>query len=176
MTHKMKPTTRKVPTTMRTLLNPSSASPVLKDLALLIARVSLGVILMAHGWQKFTEWTIAGTGENFAAMGIPAPHFSAMFAASAELVGGAFLVLGLLAPLAALVNIIGMLGALFLVHIEAGIFASEGGIELVWAIAAGLAVILFLGAGRFSVDQLIVGRTKGSTAVDSRPAAAGAAA
>ncbi|WP_027020411.1 DoxX family protein [Corynebacterium sputi] len=144
---------------MRTLLNPSSASPVLSDIALLIARVSLGVILMAHGWQKFTEWTISGTTENFAGMGIPLPGISAPFAATAELVGGFLLIIGLLAPVIALLNIITMIGALFMVHLDAGIFASDGGYELVWALAAGLAVIALMGAGRFSVDHLIASRT-----------------
>ncbi|WP_083313168.1 DoxX family protein [Corynebacterium sp. HMSC076D02] len=40
--------------------------------AMLAARVVLGVILIAHGWQKFSEWTIAGTTQSFEGMGVPA--------------------------------------------------------------------------------------------------------
>lgn len=136
------------------LLNPSASSPLLRDIALLVARVSLGIILVAHGWQKFNEWTLAGTGEAFQGMGIPAPGVTAAFVAGAELVGGAALILGLLTPVAALVNVIGMLGALFLVHAEAGVFVDNGGYELVLAIFAGLIILTFTGGGRFSVDRL----------------------
>lgn len=156
---------RKVIYIMRTLLKPSSVSPVLSDIALLIARVSLGVILLAHGWQKFTEWTIAGTAQNFEAMGIPLPGISAPFAATAELVGGLLLIVGVLAPVVAALNIISLVGALFMVHLEAGIFVSEGGFELVWALAAGLVVIALMGAGRFSVDHLISSRVSAKAPV-----------
>jgi putative oxidoreductase len=62
---------------MRTLLHPASKSPVLTDLSLLVSRVALGVILVAHGWQKFDEWTLSGTAASFGDMGIPAPTVAA---------------------------------------------------------------------------------------------------
>ncbi|MET3720166.1 putative membrane protein YphA (DoxX/SURF4 family) [Arthrobacter sp. UYEF21] len=40
--------------------------------ALTILRVALGFLFAAHGWQKFNEWTIAGTQAAFAQMGVPA--------------------------------------------------------------------------------------------------------
>lgn len=137
-----------------TLLNPSARTPILRDVALLVARIALGVILIAHGWQKFSEWTIAGTQESFAGMGIPLPQVSAVFVAGAELVGGAALIIGLLTPIAALVNLIAQVGAIVLVHASAGVFVDDGGFELVLAIAAGLFVLLLAGGGRFSVDRL----------------------
>ncbi|GAA1454541.1 DoxX family protein [Nesterenkonia lacusekhoensis] len=140
---------------MRLLVNPSSKSPILTDLALLVARVALGIILIAHGWQKFDEWTIAGTGDSFAGMGVPAPSVTAGVVTFAELVGGALLILGVLTPLVALINVISMLSALFLVHLEAGIFVDAGGYELVLAIFAGLIILTARGAGRFSVDRLL---------------------
>lgn len=139
---------------MKALFNPSSISPLLTDLALLIARAALGIILIAHGWQKFDEWTIAGTGAAFDGMGIPLPEAAAVFVTGAELIGGAALVVGLFTPIAAVINIVGMLGALFLVHLEAGIFVDEGGYELVLAIFAGLIILAFSGAGRFSADRI----------------------
>lgn len=139
---------------MSLLVNPSAKSPVLTDVALLVARVALGLILVAHGWQKFNEWTVAGTGEAFSGMGVPAASFTAGVVTFAELVGGALLILGVLTPLFALLNVIGMLGALFIVHLEAGIFVDQGGYELVLAIFAGLIILTLRGAGRFSVDRL----------------------
>ena len=145
------------------MLHPSTRIPALHGIALLIVRLALGLILMAHGWQKFDEWTIAGTSQAFEDMGIPAPDVSAPLVAGAELIGGAALILGILTPLAALLNAIFMLGALVLVHAPAGLFVDQGGYELVLAIFAGLAVLTLQGGGRFSVDGLI-SRTRASTA------------
>jgi putative oxidoreductase len=140
---------------MRTLLHPASKSPFLTDLALLVARVALGVILVAHGWQKFDEWTVAGTASSFGDMGIPAPTLSATFVTAVEMIGGVALVIGLLTPVVAVLNIVNMLGALVMVHADNGIFVAENGFELVLAIFAGLVTVAILGAGRFSTDGLL---------------------
>lgn len=140
---------------MMSLLRPAGNHPVLSDIALLVSRVALGVILLAHGWQKLTEWTVAGTAASFADMGVPLPALSATFVTAIEVVGGIALVIGLLAPLFAVLNMVSMLGALVIVHAQNGIFAADGGFELVLAIFAGLAVIAALGAGRFSVDGVL---------------------
>ena len=143
---------------MRTLLHPASKYPATGDLALLVSRVALGVILIAHGWQKFNEYTLDGTAASFGDMGVPAPAVAAMFVTAVEVLGGAALVLGVLTPVAGLLNMISLLGALVLVHLQNGVFVQNGGFELVLALFAGLAVIALLGAGKFSVDGLI-GRT-----------------
>lgn len=140
---------------MRVLVNPSSVSPVLADLALLVARVLLGVVLIAHGWQKFHEWTVAGTAESFAGMGVPMASAAAAVATWVELIGGAMLVVGLLTPLAALLGAAVMLGATFFVHLPNGLFVDQGGAELVLALFAGLLVLAVRGGGRFGLDAAL---------------------
>ncbi len=140
---------------MRALLHPASKFPILTDLALLASRVALGVILLAHGWQKFNEFTVAGTAASFNDMGVPAPRVAAIFATAVEIFGGAALILGLLAPVAAALNIVNLLGALVLVHAPNGVFVDNGGYELVLGLAAGLLVVAIFGAGKFSADSLI---------------------
>lgn len=140
---------------MRTLLHPASTSPALTDLALVLSRAALGVILVAHGWQKFHEWTLDGTAAAFADMGIPAPTAAATFSTAVEIIGGAALILGVLTPVVALLNTINLLGALVLVHAGNGVFVGENGYELVLGLAAGLLVIAVLGAGTFSIDGLL---------------------
>jgi putative oxidoreductase len=115
---------------MRTLLHPSSRAPALTDLALLLSRVALGVILFAHGGQKFNEWTLGGTAAAFANMGIPAPTAAATFSTAVEVLGGAALILGLFTPVVAALNTLNLLGALVLVH-------AGNGYELVLALALG---------------------------------------
>jgi putative oxidoreductase len=140
---------------MRTLLHPASKAPALTDLALLLSRVALGVILLAHGWQKFNEWTLDGTAAAFADMGIPAATTAATFSTFVEMIGGAALILGAFTPVVALLNTLNLLGALVLVHASNGVFVGDNGYELVLALAAGLIVIATLGAGKFSIDGLL---------------------
>jgi len=140
---------------MRTLLHPAGKSPVLTDLALLVSRIALGVILVAHGWQKFNEWTLDGTASAFGDMGIPAPAVAATFVTAVEIIGGIALIIGLLTPVVALLNMVNLLGALFLVHAGNGIFVADNGFELVLALFAGLATIAMLGAGKFSTDGIL---------------------
>jgi putative oxidoreductase len=126
---------------MRTLLHPASRLPGSLDLALLVTRVALGFILLAHGWQKLDTYTLAGT--------------AAYFVTAVELIGGAALVLGVLTPLAGLLNMVSLLGALVLVHVQSGVFVENGGYELVLALAVGLLIVALQGAGRYSIDGLL---------------------
>lgn len=142
---------------MTTLLNPVRKYPILDDIVLLLARIALGIILIAHGWQKFNEWTLAGTAASFGDMGVPAPGVTSAFAAIAELVGGVLLLVGLLTPVVALLNVLVQLGAFALVHVQAGVFVDNGGYELVLALAAGLLLIAVRGAGKFSIDAMLPG-------------------
>lgn len=130
---------------------------MLDDIVLLLARIGLGIILIAHGWQKFNEWTLAGTAVSFEEMGVPAPDVTSLFAAYAELVGGVLLLVGLFTPLVAVLNLVVQLGAFFLVHLEAGVFVGDGGYELVLALAVGLLLVAARGAGAISIDALLPG-------------------
>ena len=153
-------------TVMQTLLNPAKKYTILDDIALLLARIALGVILIAHGWQKFSEWTLAGTAAAFADMGIPAPSVTSVIAASAELVGGVLLLVGLLTPVVAILNVLVQLAAFALVHVQVGLCIENGGYELVLALAAGLLLLAVRGAGKFSIDALLPGSPYRNNAAD----------
>jgi putative oxidoreductase len=127
--------------------------------ALTILRVIAGFLFAAHGWQKFNEFTIAGTQASFAKMGVPAAELAAPVVATLELVGGIALILGVLTRIFAALLALDMLGALFLVHASAGIFAAAGGYELVLLLAAGALAIALTGAGKMAVDQALFGRS-----------------
>ncbi|WP_114906032.1 DoxX family protein [Ornithinimicrobium murale] len=137
---------------MSHLLAPARRLTGLTDLALLVARVAVGVVLFAHGWQKGFEFTPAGTAGAFGEMGVPAAGLVAWYTMLAELIGGAALVLGVLTPVFALLNLLSMVGAFFLVHVANGVFVTANGYELVLSIAAALVAVAAFGAGRWSVD------------------------
>ncbi|WP_344120687.1 DoxX family protein [Kocuria aegyptia] len=130
------------------------------SLGLTVLRVVLGATFLLHGWQKFTEWTIAGTQASFAQMGVPAAELAAPAVAVLELVGGLLLVLGLGTRVVAALLALTMLGALVLVHLPAGFFAADGGVELVLLLAAAAALYALAGAGRWSVDHVITARRR----------------
>ncbi|WP_457964443.1 DoxX family protein [Arthrobacter sp. D1-29] len=133
--------------------------------AITILRVILGFLFTAHGWQKFNEFTIAGTQASFAKMGVPAAEVAAPVIASLELAGGIALILGVLTRVVAALLALDMLGALFLVHAPAGIFAATGGYELVLLLAAAALALALTGAGRISVDRALFGRSNSKLAV-----------
>jgi putative oxidoreductase len=96
-------------------------------------------------------------------MGIPLPAVAAVFAAVVELAGGAALLLGVATVVAGALVVLDMLGAFLLVHIGNGVFVTDGGFELVWAIAAAALVLVAVGPGRFSVDAALSSRRRAVT-------------
>jgi len=125
------------------------------DLALLLARIGIGAIFLAHGLQKLNDWGHAGTKAGFEAMGAPAPGFTAALATWVEILGGAALILGVLTPLVGLILVADMIGAWVIGHAGNGLWIDEGGYELVLALGAGALALAGVGAGRISVDALI---------------------
>ncbi|MBS2940359.1 DoxX family protein [Nocardioides sp. J2M5] len=137
----------------------AAAAPrrALVDVALLVGRVALGSVMLAHGLQKLDQGGLAGTADGFAAMGIPAPTASAAFALAVELGGGVLLLLGALTPVVGVLWALNMAGAWWFVHRDA-FFATDGGYELVLALAVLGLVLAATGPGRLSVDALVTRR------------------
>ena len=133
----------------------------LVDVALLVGRVALGSVMIAHGLQKLDQGGLSGTADGFAAMGIPAPTASAAFALAVELGGGVLLLVGALTPVVGVLWALNMAGAWWFVHRDA-FFASDGGYELVMALAVLGLVLAATGAGRWSVDGLLARRRTGA--------------
>lgn len=129
-----------------------------RDAALLVARLLLGVVLIAHGSQKVFTWGIGGTAQAFEGMGVPLAPVSAVFSALVELVGGVLLLVGAATAVVGVLVVLNMLGAALIVHVPNGIMVSNGGWELVGVIAAAALVLAAVGAGRYSVDHVIAGR------------------
>ncbi len=130
-----------------------------KDFGLTLLRAVVGVVFLAHGYQKFFVWGIGGVTGAFTQMGIPAPHVSAYLAASAEFFGGLALLLGLLTRLAAVPVAITMLVAILQVHLKGGFFAPQGMEYPLTLLVANIALIV-AGGGAFALDNVIF---KGST-------------
>lgn len=126
----------------------------LKPVALLLARIAIGVIFIYHGLPKLThpqEWV-----QNFHHMGFPG--YFAYIAAILEVFGGALLIVGLFTRIAGLLLAGEMAVALVGVH---GIVRDPGnvhGYEFPLALAVLAFVLATVGPGAIALDQMLFER------------------
>jgi putative oxidoreductase len=120
------------------------------DAALLVARIVVGIIFMAHGAQKlfgaFGGPGLAGVVQMMGPIGY--------LVAIGEFFGGLGLLVGFLARFSAASLILIMLGAIAMVHGKNGFFAPTG-FEYNLALIGLLAPILIAGPGRLTVGRLL---------------------
>ncbi|WP_433174370.1 DoxX family membrane protein [Actinoallomurus sp. CA-150999] len=131
------------------------------DVAALLARCGVGLVFLAHGWQKI-QVGVNQTGHNFDALGVPAPTAAAVYATFVELLGGTALILGVALPVAGTLLFLDMAGAFVFVHATHGVFVVDkgtprNGFELV--LVLGLASLLFAAGagGRLTLDHRLWG-------------------
>jgi putative oxidoreductase len=127
------------------------------DLALLVLRVAIGAVFLAHGFNHvFGGGKIAGTGRWFESLGMRPGWVHAWTASLTEIGAGSLLLAGLLTPFAA-AGVVGvMLVAWITNHRGNGffIFRPGEGWEYVMTLTVVGAVIGILGPGRWSLDDV----------------------
>jgi putative oxidoreductase len=121
------------------------------DAALLVLRLVLGAIFIAHGGQKLFVFGLDGVTAAFTQMGAPLPAITAPLTAFVELLGGAALVIGLLTRLSAVGLAIVMVGAIGLAHLSAGFF-NPNGFEFPLSLLGTSIALALTGAGTYSID------------------------
>ena len=125
-----------------------------------IIRILVGIIFMAHGAQKlfglFGGGGLAGTAQFMESLGLAPGLLMALLSGGAEFFGGLALVIGLLVRPAALALTVTLIVAIFSVHIGYGLFMANNGYEFALALMAGTLAVLVEGAGKLSLDRLIV--------------------
>ena len=125
----------------------------LTDLSFLLMRLVFGLSMaIAHGIGKVppSDGFIGFVGK----LGFPAPEFFAWAAGLAELVGGVFIALGLMTRVSGFFLLQTMLVAVFLAHGDDPFSKMEKGILF----ATFSLTLMGTGAGRFSLDKLLVDR------------------
>jgi putative oxidoreductase len=143
--------------TDRTTLPRSTAlAQTTRDLVLLVARVGLGVIMVAHAKLEYDfGGSLAGVGRLFAEAGVPLPALTGPANVLLEVVGGIALILGAAVPIVGVLMAVNMAGAWIFAH-PGGLFAMDHtGPELVIALGLLSLVLAVTGSGRFGLDHLI---------------------
>jgi putative oxidoreductase len=125
------------------------------DAAPLALRVAVGLVLASHGWDKVSGGMAAHVHTVTRTLHL---HWSlAYLSAYAELAGGVLLLLGLFTRWAALAAAVILGTAMFRVHWSYGL-RGPGGFELPLALLGGAVALVFLGAGRLSLDRGVLKR------------------
>ncbi|SIR14594.1 putative oxidoreductase [Microbispora rosea] len=127
----------------------------LHDLASLAARMGVGGIFFANGWQKL-EAGLNATADQFTALQAPLPHVWAPVTMLTELVGGTLLIAGLAVPAVGLLLFAEALAVFVVTAGDNGLPLTGGDIELIVALGAASVLLAVTGAGRISVDHMVV--------------------
>jgi putative oxidoreductase len=125
----------------------------LQPVALLVLRLVLAAIMIAHGSQK-----VFGGMPRFQSMvsGIGFPAWMAYLSAAAEFGGGILVLLGVLTRCAAFAITIDLLVAIVKVHAKSGL-RGPGGVEFPLAVVAMAFALIFFGPGPIAVDTIFRG-------------------
>lgn len=128
------------------------------DLALLVFRVAVGAVFLAHGINHlFRGGKLVGTARWFESLGMRPGKLHAMTASVTEIGAGVLLVVGLLTPLAAAGVVGTMLVAWITNHRGNGffIFRPGEGWEYVMTLTFSGLLLGAIGSGQWSLDHAI---------------------
>jgi putative oxidoreductase len=119
------------------------------DYAALVLRVALGVMFIAHALLKYFVFTLPGTAQFFASLGLPGVLGYVTF--GAELAGGILLIAGVRTRVVALALVPVLIGATWAHAGNGWLFTSQNGgweYPAFWTVA--LVVQALLGDGAFA--------------------------
>lgn len=133
-------------------------------LAPLLARLAVGLVFTSTGWGKVHN--LAKVTGFFEQLGIPLPGFNAVLVGYSELIGGAFIVIGLMTRLATLPLVVSMVVAILTakradIH---NLFDLVGFDEFTYL--SVLVVIAIIGPGAASLDNVLTRKLGWSSAAD----------
>ncbi|MEX2382825.1 MAG: DoxX family protein [Opitutales bacterium] len=135
-----------------------------QDLLFELIRIYLGIALFVRGLYFFLpagRELLVGFLDTLGTTGWLSSVLWGHYIILAHLVGGFFLTIGLLTRLAALLQIPILVGAVFFVHIQEGLFTLGQSLELAALVLFLLVIVLVRGPGVWSLDHHLLHKTMG---------------
>lgn len=131
------------------------------EVGLLFIRIPLGVVFIAHGYQKLFMTGPGNIAGFFGSIGVPLPVLFAWVVSLVEFFGGICVSLGVLTRYFASLWAVIMIVAIFAVKLQIGLIAPPGGgtgYELDLVLLGGALLLLIAGPGRLSLERALLGR------------------
>ncbi len=131
----------------------------LQPLALLVMRLTLGAIMVGHGYHKVFGG-LHHHAQIVAGLGLPA--WLGYVSAFAELLGGLLIFAGFFTRAAAFVVCVDLVVAIWKVHLHNGLIGPTG-YEFPLAVATLAFVLIFFGGGPVAIDHVLRGGGTGAS-------------
>lgn len=129
---------------------------VVRDCALLIARIVAGVTLVAHGWHRWQGTGLEAQMDLLAEAGLPSAYGFVVATVAFEIIGGVLLIFGLATPLVGLGMAVLNVAIILTTKAGGAFYAHDNGWEYN-AIQAALGLLLLaFGSGRAGLDHLFI--------------------
>jgi putative oxidoreductase len=142
-----------------TSVNDLRASPAAFNAAawgLAILRITIGLVFLFHGCQKLFTYGIGNVTIMMTHLGIVVPAVAAYVVTFVEFIGGIFLLVGFLTPLAALLLAIEMAVVILKIKIKVGlVLFLPKGFEYELTLFAALLALALAGPGAMSLDRVL---------------------
>lgn len=130
----------------------------LGDVAVLVLRVIIFVVMFFHGTQKLFGWWggrgLDGAESFFKSLGFRPPRLVALVASTTETTASVLLLLGLVTPLA-VAMLVGIFTNIAAIHVRNGLESKKHGFELELVMFGSVAAVGLLGPGHVSLDSVL---------------------
>jgi len=141
-------------------LRATRSAPLTRDLALFVTRVLLAWLFIYHGagtlFGAFHQSGVHGETVYFQSEHLEPARFFAILDGATQFVGGILVGVGVLGRLAGLALAGDMIGAMVTITFAQGLVGPDGtGYQLNVALIIPALVIVLLGTGRFSLDEVL---------------------
>ncbi len=128
---------------------------VVQDLALIVVRLAVALVLFLHGWHRFVTVGMSTEIARLTGHGLPYPAVLGWSAVTFEMIGAVLLAFGLLTPLIGLGMVVENVAIIAWLKAPHGYLVSTGGYEYNLVLAAVGLIFLAFGGGRGAVDTLL---------------------
>ena len=126
---------------------------VLQDIALMLTRIVMGVVMVTHGWHRWQNEGITEEANILERVGIPDPALMVWLLIGFEVIGGIFLIFGLATPVIGLGLMVLNIGIILTLRSHTFYVHNSG-----WEYNAVMTIVGLMlmthGAGRIGLDNL----------------------